>query len=495
MEPQVQPSAPTERVGQDEEARLAVLASFDADALQDDPELTGLVNFAARLCGVPMAQVSLVELERQRFLAGMGLDVTETPRDQSFCAHAMRRDELMEVRDARHSETFADNPLVTGPPHIRYYAGHPLISAEGAPLGALCVIDTEPRPDGLDAFQREGLGVLAQAVMRRLTAHRETLRATRDLAQREQQLRTLADSMPAIVWSANARGEYDYFNSMMTQLVGEGREDGSAIHPDDKSKVDAAWQHSIATGEPYETEHRVRYGDGRYRWMLARAIPVLDRAGEVVRWFGTAIDIDEVHNVSESRDLLSKELSHRIKNIFAVVIGLISLEARKDPDHRDFADSLIETLRALGRAHDFVRPSGGTTRDSLRGLLQVMFAPYGTDRVRVVGDETPIAPRAATPLALVFHELATNSAKYGALSVEGGHVTLGVSEEEEMVRLLWQEHGGPPPSIVPAEESSGFGSRLVEMSVTGQLGGTWDRRFEPEGMIVDLKVSKGAITP
>src|SRR5690606_22280597 len=101
-----------------------------------------------------------------------------------------------------------------------------------------------------------------------------------------------------------------------------------------------------------------------------------------------------------------------------------------------------ETLRALGRAHEFVRPAGGDTRESLTGLLEVLFAPYGRGgkaRVRISGADVVISARAATPLALVFHELATNSAKYGALSAEGGIVTLDIAENGETLRLLWRE--------------------------------------------------------
>ena len=478
-----------------DEVRLAVLDSFDVDTLQDDPELDAIVSFAAQLCDMPVAQISLVERERQRFLAGEGLDVKETPREHSFCDHAMRRKELMEVRDTRQSETFADNPLVTGSPNIGFYAGQPLISEEGAPLGALCVVDTKPHKDGLNDFQREGMRVLAQAVMRRLSAHREMVRATRAIAQREEQLRTLADSMPAIVWSADAAGKFDYFNQGLVDFIGNDDQTGAAIHPDDFERCDSAWKESLATGEPYEVEHRLKHVDGSYRWMLSRAIPARNDYGEIVRWFGTAVDIDAVHKLSESRDLLSKELAHRIKNIFAVVIGLVSLQARQQPDHKEFSDALIETLRALGRAHDFVRPAGGDTRGSLRGLLDVLFAPYGSDRIRVDGDESAIAPRAATPLALVFHELATNSAKYGALSADGGQVTLDVTDQPEQVNLLWRESGGPAPRNTQNPDGAGFGSRLVEMSVTGQLGGSWERRFEPEGLVVELTVSKDAIAP
>jgi two-component sensor histidine kinase len=128
-------------------------------------------------------------------------------------------------------------------------------------------------------------------------------------------------------------------------------------------------------------------------------------------------------------------------------------------------------------------------------MLEDLFSPYGaagTARVVVHGDDARIAARAATPLALVFHELATNSAKYGALSAEHGTIDLTIADEGQSMVLLWVEHGGPPPAGVLKE---GFGSRLVEMSMTGQLGGRWQRRFEPDGLVCELTVSKDAIAP
>ena len=483
-----------------EEERARALAAYGFEALDDDPELSAIVQFAAHLCDVPMALVSLVERERQRFLARKGIEERETPRDTSFCAHAMGHSGMMEVPDARLDPRFHANPLVLGEPGIRFYAGYPLVSDSGIPLGALCVIDSTPRSQGLTALQREGLVVLARAVMRRLHSRREELLAARlaeqHLEQRETLLRALADSVPAMVWSADAAGQFDYFNRQMMEFTGLDRPlGGEVIHPDDFPTASASWRESLRTGTAYEVEHRVRRHDGEYRWVMARAVPVWDESGKVLRWFGTAIDIDSVHKMSETRDLLARELSHRIKNIFAVVSGLVSLSARKRPQHKEFAEELIGTIRALGRAHDYVRPAGADHRNSLLGLLGDLFSPYasaGTTRVRVVGDDTPIAARAATPLALVFHELATNSAKYGALSEEEGSVELTIDDRGDDLLLHWVERGGPPPS---GELADGFGSRLVEMSVTGQLGGSWERRFEPEGMVCELVVSKASIAP
>ena len=496
-EPELRPAGPQPApLLADEQKRLRVLRDYALDSLQDDPELQSIARFTAKLCEAPLALVSLVEEERQRFLASEGLESKETPRSISFCTHAMLRDDLMQILDATQDPMFAGNPLVVGEPHIRFYAGQPLKSEEGLPLGTLCVIDTEARPHGLTHFQREGLEVLAQAVMRRLRSRRHSTAARREHDERVAYLHTFADSIPAIAWSATPDGHFEYFNKRMVDFTGlPDDQTGTAFHPDDWVKASAIWQSSLQTGEIYEVEHRLRRHDGEYRWMISRAVPVRDSHGSIVRWFGTAVDIHDLYAASEGRDLLAKELSHRIKNIFAVVSGLVSLSVRKRPEVQEFGAELIGMIQALGRAHDYVRPSEGSRRRSLHGILEDLFSPYGTGdkaRVAVSGDNMNIAARSATPLALVFHELATNSAKYGALSTEDGSVTLTIEDKGDTLLLRWVERGSPP---APADPVQGFGSRLVEMSVTGQLGGTWARRFEKDGMVCELTVLKDAIAP
>jgi two-component sensor histidine kinase len=134
------------------------------------------------------------------------------------------------------------------------------------------------------------------------------------------------------------------------------------------------------------------------------------------------------------------------------------------------------------------RPAGGERRNSLLGMLEDLFSPYGGGgeaRVTVHGDDTPIAERAATPLALVFHELATNSAKYGALSIEGGTIDLTIADQGDALLLRWVEHGG---TAARGRAGRGFGSQLIETSLTGQLGGSWERRFEPEAWSASCRV-------
>ena len=482
-----------------EDARVTVIGSYGVDEIVDDAELAAITRFAAELAGCPIALVSLVERERQRFLARKGLDVGETPRSLSFCAHAMLGSEPMEVPDATLDARFADNELVTGELGIRFYAGSPLVSSDGAPLGALCVIDTVPRPGGLTDLQRNGLQVLAQAVMRRLEGRREGLAATAKETESARAMREVADFLPAIVWAADGEGNFQFFNRQWEDTTGyEMPKDADGwrpvVHPDDSDAAFGAWEASFGAGEPFESEYRLRQADGNWRWTLSRALPLKNAAGVVTRWYGTLTDVDDGHRISESRDLLARELSHRIKNIFAVVAGLVSIRARRHAAAREFADELVQSIRALGRAHDFVRPMEGAKGDSLRGLLGELMAPYssGDDRVTIAGEDCTIGSRAATPLALIFHELATNSAKYGALSVEGGRIAITVDclEGDDRASITWREAGGPALSEPQGE---GFGSRLVQMSIEGQLGGRMERRFSPGGLEVDLSIPLASI--
>ncbi len=155
---------------ENEEARLAALRAYRI--LDTPPEecYDDITTLASEICQVPISLVSLVDRDRQWFKSRLGLDATETPRDLAFCGHAILQPDLMVVDDAREDDRFADNPLVTGDPHIRFYAGAPLATAEGETLGTLCVIDRERRT--LSEKQAEALRALSRQVMAQLELRR-----------------------------------------------------------------------------------------------------------------------------------------------------------------------------------------------------------------------------------------------------------------------------------------------------------------------------------
>lgn len=326
------------------------------------------------------------------------------------------------------------------------------------------------------------------------------LRAEAALSDSEARYRVLTEAMPQMVWSTLPDGFHDYYNDQWYRFTGvpHGSTDGEGwkdmFHPDDQERARERWQHSLETGETYEIEYRLRHRSGTYRWTLGRALPVRDANGAIVRWIGTCTDIHDARMAAEQNEILSRELSHRIKNIFAVVTGLVSLSGRREPQSSGFAAKLVDRIMALGRAHEFARPHSERSRpqneeETLSGMLGQILAPYQINeqqRIRIKGDEVQIDDQSATPIALIFHELATNAAKYGALATDEGRVDLTIGSSEGNVRIEWIEHGGPP--VAGAPDHSGFGSRLAEMSATQQLGGHIRRDWRPDGLHVTLDV-------
>ena len=475
-----------------------------------DDKLQAIADFAAELCATSTALVSIVEEHRQRFLVRTNCDLTETPRAQSFCAHALARRDVLVVPDATEDPRFADNPLVTGEPFIRFYAGAPLVSAEGITLGTLCVIDPTPRA-ALTSFQERGLRLLAAHVMALLESLRTDRRhrlseseSRQALSEQEDRFRILADTMPQMVWSTLPNGFHDYYNARWYEFTGVpvGSTDGEGwngmFHPDDQTRAWERWRHSLATGEPYEIEYRLRDASGAYRWTLGRALPMRDAEGAIIRWFGTCTDIHDQKLLAEQREIVSHELSHRIKNIFSVISGMISYSVRARPQLAEIADDLRSRIMALGRAHDYVRPHSERSRpdrlpNRLHGMLEQLLSPYrrSGDEVVIMGDDIGIDDRSATPLALFFHEVATNAAKYGALSTPSGRVAIAVRREPHQISIDWTETGGPPITVVPSE--SGFGSQLMEMSLVRQLGGTISRQWMKEGLRISVAIPAAAM--
>ena len=318
------------------------------------------------------------------------------------------------------------------------------------------------------------------------------------LAESEARFRTLANTMPQMVWSTRPDGYHDYFNARWYDFTGvaEGETDGEKwnemFHPDDRQRTWATWRNSLKTGEPYQIEYRLRHHTGAYRWVLGRALPMRDDMGRIVRWIGTCTDIHEARLAAEEREVIAQELSHRIKNIFSVVTGIISLSARTYPELKDLSEDLRLRILALAQAHNYVRPQSrdagaGASRRSMRALLETLLAAYnptGFDRVTFSGDDARIDDSSATPLALLFHELATNAAKYGCFSKPNGSVEIVMFRDRDQLTIDWKERGGPPVGEPAA--LTGFGTRLITLSVEGQLRGTIERLWEPDGLRVRM---------
>jgi PAS domain S-box-containing protein len=333
----------------------------------------------------------------------------------------------------------------------------------------------------------------------------ERKRIERELEQSRALLSDIVDSVDQMIWCTQPDGYHDFFNRRWYEFTGapigstDGNEWADLFHPDDRERTFKRWHHSLTTGEPYEIEYRLRHRSGAYRWVLGRAHPVRDATGAIIRWMGTCTDIQEQKSTAEKLELTSNELSHRIKNIFAVISGLITLSLRDHPEARAFADDVRERIAALGKAHDYARPHGkdsapGMEQASLLGLVRKLLSPYaleGHDRIIVEGDDAPLRDLAVTPISLAIHELATNAAKYGAFSLPGGQVHVQGERLHDRFVLRWRERGGPP---VREPEHFGFGSRLVDMTLRGQLGGELVRTWQSDGLQMCLSAPIDRLT-
>lgn len=192
----------------DEAARMSALRALEILDTEAEAQFDNLTRLAADLCALPIALVSLVDSERQWFKSRVGLDAPETPREHAFCAHAIHGDDVMVVEDATRDIRFANNPLVTGEPNIRFYAGAPLITRDGHALGTLCVIGDAPRT--ISAQETRALETLAQQAMTLL----EYRRVSRDLSEALSQVKVLSGLIPICAWCKQVRDDDGYWHEV-----------------------------------------------------------------------------------------------------------------------------------------------------------------------------------------------------------------------------------------------------------------------------------------
>lgn len=265
------------------------------------------------------------------------------------------------------------------------------------------------------------------------------------------------------------------------------------IHPADRDRVRAGFQATRSVAGDYEIDFRILLGENVH-WISARGQGSdADIVGRVM--FGIFLDVTGRKQAEEGHELLAGEMSHRVKNLLAIASGLTLMTSRSATTTEQMAKTLTERLMSLGRAHDLVRPlPGGEGKAAVLGdLLSVLLAPYDDQgafagRIRVAVPRMGVGERTATTLALVIHELATNSVKHGALSADTGSLDISSTADDANLCLIWAEDGGPPVHSAP--ELGGFGSRMISRSISQQFGGALSYDWQPTGVVVTLQMRK-----
>ena len=470
-------------------ARLQALESYD---ILDTPAESGfddVASLASLICETPVALVSFVAKDRQWFKARVGFGESQTDIGSSVCAHALIEPDLLIIPDLTLDPRSAENPLVTNDPKIRFYAGAPIRTADGQVLGSLCVIDTRPRPEGLTERQAEMMRALARQVtslleMRRTVRQRD--QALEDQRKTEEQFRFLFEGIEhgfcivEMKFEGDRAVDYKFVETNPafegeTGMVGARGKWMREMVPEHEQHWFDLYGNVARTGVSAQVEsHAAQLDD---RWFDVQAFRVGDpaaaRVGILFRNISQkkAEDIERL-KVEETQQTINRELSHRMKNTFAMVQA-IALQTLRSAADRDAVASFNQRIQAMSAAHDILLTQNWTAAalgDVARSALS-MLAPL--DRFDIQGPAVELAPRATLSVALLLHELTTNALKHGALSTQNGRVAISwhltdVGSERELA-LGWREVGGPP-AVEPVK--TGFGSRLIKMGLTGAGGAT-----------------------
>ncbi|RZJ44565.1 MAG: PAS domain S-box protein [Brevundimonas sp.] len=252
------------------------------------------------------------------------------------------------------------------------------------------------------------------------------------------------------------------------------------FHPDDMPEFQAELERLFDGAPEFSCEYRVLQPDGSVRWVLARGKLVRDGDGVPLRFPGASVDITERKLAEEHRNDLAHEMAHRVKNILAMVQAIASQTFRQVTTVEEGRTAINARLNALARAQDILiqpdRPDAGIL-SIVEGALE---AHRTGQRISIAGPDLPLRSQQGLGLSLALHELATNAAKYGALSTEHGRVDVSwtVTPEDEFV-FDWVESGGPR---VVLPERTGFGTKLVERVVAPYFNGKAALDFDPSGV-------------
>ena len=499
-----------------------------ADTMAADPAETFqvCVDLALELCGADTCGISLRERTNEgedifRWIAMAGqlkqhLHGT-TPRFHSPCGITVDQSAPVLMKRPELFYKYLD----VGPPFSDVLL-IPLTEKNSDLEGTIWVVAHNPtrKFDGEDARVMQRLAVFIATALRlvkraedaRSEAAKQELIFRRLVADREASesaLRLVLNSATDSIYCVDTEGVTTMCNAAFLRILGLDGEENAIGR-----KLHYVIHHTHPDGTPYPKDECPIYRTARggeaahvddelfYR-LDGSSFPVeywvspIVRDGTLQGAVCTFSDITERRKSQEQQSLLLRELNHRVKNLFAVANSIVVLSARSAKSAKELVASISGRLGALARAHDLVMPRPGgqaTQTDESTGLdqlLQKIFSSYLTSpeesgRVVVNGPSLLIGPRSVTHLALILHELATNAAKYGALSVPEGSVHIDWARLNDVLLMKWEERGGPALAAPP--ESEGFGTLLCRHSVNGQFGGTLSRTWNLTGLAVELSI-------
>jgi two-component system, chemotaxis family, CheB/CheR fusion protein len=320
------------------------------------------------------------------------------------------------------------------------------------------------------------------------------------LQQSEERFSAIVNQATVGVAETDLSGQFVLTNARYRQVVNRPEAELLAlrlrdlVHPEDSRANLDVFDRVIAEGKAFETEMRLLRPDGTAVWVQSNVSPLVGPEGKVHRVLAVTLEIGERKRAAEQTSLLLGELDHRVKNILSIISAVISQTLKTSVSPESFAAAMEGRVAAIARAHSLLT-EGGRGALSLRELFLTELAPFdrASQNVSITGSPVELTPRAGLALAMAIHELAGNAAKYGALSSANGklNVTWLLNERESgMLNIQWVESGGPPITQPPSRR--GFGTTLIERTLSHELDAIVNREFLPTGLRCSINMPSTA---
>jgi len=533
------PAAP---IPENEAERLKAVRALDLLDTKPEERFDRITRLAARILGVPISFIVLVDENRQFVKSSYGFDLVETNRDSAFCAYTILEDKQLVVPDAKSDPRFSDNPLVTGKPSIRFYAGNPLVTADGSRVGTLSVVDHKPRiPSSEDLEILRDLALMAQNEVNfvELASAYTMQQETEDkLRESEARFREIVDIPGKFIWETTLQGKTTFVSDRVDEVLGFRPEDlrkrglFDCIVPEDAVIATAKFYYAVQKAQRFsDLEFRIETKSGQIVWLTTRGAPMRNAGGELIGYRGICEDITErkqiqqevvaakeaAENANRAKSDFLANMSHEIRTPMNAIIGMtgLLLGTNLNPEQRDYANTVRQSadtlLTLVSEILDFSKIESGKLELESHAFDLAILVEEAVDYVAVQATDKglevywKIAPELPpgfkgdiNRLRQILVNLLANAVRFtaqGDISVivaraedeQGGHFVVfsvwdsGIGIPHDKINLLFQSFSQVDASTTRKYGGTGLGLAISRKLAELMGGRIWVESEEGEG--------------